>query len=237
MIKTSVNKINVSNIYELPILYQWLFLDLIQVWVLAVKCPDIFVSWEIYLIETVGISLFTKWLYTLIGVSLEQSYTTQKTNTFENHLCSHQPGTPGLWGHFFQRFLSKVVFYPILSSTSYGFWHERQCCNIVIRMRELSNYPYVFFIFCWNFFFLSKTLPQMWHSIVVLSCTALRKIYQKNDKQMPYLVQTSFAKSATLGDTSWDILTTELHTASWNLTEFQLSWSIKMEHRTRCQYL
>ena len=98
MIKTSVNKINVSNIYELPILYQWLFLDLIQVWVLAVKCPDIFVSWEIYLIETVGISLFTKWLYTLIGVSLEQSYTTQKTNTFENHLCSHQPGTPGLWG-------------------------------------------------------------------------------------------------------------------------------------------
>ena len=60
---------------------------------------------------------------------------------------SRRAGTPELWGHFFQQFLSKLVFYRILSSNSYGFWHKRRRYIIVIIIRDIKQIFKYFFIY------------------------------------------------------------------------------------------
>ena len=53
-------------------------------------------------------------------------------------------GTPGLQGHVCRQFLSKVVFYPFSSVTSYGFWHERRR-YIVVIIKQIFKYFFIYF--------------------------------------------------------------------------------------------
>ena len=83
----------------------------------------------------------------------------------------------------------------------------------------------------------NKTLQSFGQLFIVnIQSTTLPAPTYSNRRNMTKLLETlywnittSFARSATLGDTSWARLTTKLNISSWYLTDFQPRWKSMLE--------